>query len=138
MICISEYIYVKVKTLRPCSHHSFGTGTVPEHPQPERVRSIFAGVNATRTSGTGPERDRNGTGTRPERDRNANRNRCDLSSIWLVNCQELVYQALPSGWFPAESQPVLSLGIPQGIPETVDWGMSGNCHPCLYSWIGKS
>ncbi len=34
-------------------------------PQPERVRSIFAGVNATRTSGTGtgPERDRNGTGT---------------------------------------------------------------------------
>ena len=39
-------------------------------PQPERVRSIFAGVNATRTSGTGPERDRNGTGTGPERDRN--------------------------------------------------------------------
>ena len=35
-------------------------------PQPERVRSIFAGVNATRTSGTGPERDRN-----------ANRNRCE-------------------------------------------------------------
>ena len=33
-------------------------------PKPERVRSIFAGVNATRTSGTGPERDRNGTGTR--------------------------------------------------------------------------
>ena len=33
-------------------------------PQPERVRSIFAGVNATRTSGTG-------------RDRNANRNRCE-------------------------------------------------------------
>ena len=28
-------------------------------PKPERVRSIFAGVNATRTSGTGPERDRN-------------------------------------------------------------------------------
>ena len=26
-------------------------------PQPERVRSIFAGVNATRTSGTGPERE---------------------------------------------------------------------------------
>ena len=39
-------------------------------PQPERVRSICAGVNATRTSGTGPERDRNGTGTGPERDRN--------------------------------------------------------------------
>ena len=35
-------------------------------PQPERVRSIFAGVNATRTSGTGPKRDRN-----------ANRNRCE-------------------------------------------------------------
>ena len=35
-------------------------------PQPERVRSIFAGVNATRTSGTGPERDRN-----------ANRNKCE-------------------------------------------------------------
>ena len=35
-------------------------------PKPERVRSIFAGVNATRTSGTGPERDRN-----------ANRNRCE-------------------------------------------------------------
>ena len=33
-------------------------------PQPERFRSVFAGVNATRTSGTGPERDRNGTGTR--------------------------------------------------------------------------
>ena len=26
-------------------------------PQPERVQSIFAGVNATRTSGTGPERE---------------------------------------------------------------------------------
>ena len=46
---------------------------------PERVRSIFAGVNATRTSGTGPERDRN-----------ANRNRCEHGltegrrwSIWL-------------------------------------------------------
>ena len=25
-------------------------------PQPERVRSFFAGVNATRISGTGPER----------------------------------------------------------------------------------
>ena len=37
-------------------------------PQPERVRSIFAGVNATRTSGTGPERDRN-----------ANRNKCEHS-----------------------------------------------------------
>ena len=35
-------------------------------PQPERVRSIFAGVNATRTSGT-----------EPERDRNANRIRCE-------------------------------------------------------------
>ena len=35
-------------------------------PQPERVRSIFAGVNATRTSGTGPERDRNGTANRCE------------------------------------------------------------------------
>ncbi len=35
-------------------------------PQPERVQSIFAAVNATRTSGTGPERDRN-----------ANRNRCE-------------------------------------------------------------
>ena len=35
-------------------------------PQPERVRLIFAGVNATRTSGTGPERNRN-----------ANRNRCE-------------------------------------------------------------
>ena len=52
------------------------TGRVPERdrnncervtgPKPERVRSIFAGVNATRTSGTGPERDRN-----------ANRNRCE-------------------------------------------------------------
>ncbi len=43
------------------------TVRVPEQvkgPQPERVRSICAGVNATRTSGTGPERDRNGTGTR--------------------------------------------------------------------------
>ena len=35
-------------------------------PQPERIRSIFVGVNATRTSGTGPERDWN-----------ANRNRCE-------------------------------------------------------------
>ena len=34
-------------------------------PQPERVRSIFAGVNATRTSGTWPERV---TGTGPERE----------------------------------------------------------------------
>ena len=40
-------------------------------PQPERVRSIFAGVNATRTSGTGPERDRN-----------ANRNRCEQYFPW--------------------------------------------------------
>ncbi len=46
-------------------------------PQPERVRSIFAGVNAKRRverdrsgTGTGPERDRNGTGTGSERDRN--------------------------------------------------------------------
>ena len=35
-------------------------------PQPERIRSICVGVNATRTSGTGPERDWN-----------ANRNRCE-------------------------------------------------------------
>ena len=35
-------------------------------PQPGRVRSIFARVNATRTSGTGPEQDQN-----------ANRNRCE-------------------------------------------------------------
>ena len=47
-------------------------------PQPERVRSIYAGVNATQTSGTGPERNRN-----------AKRNRCEngLSyptlSLWL-------------------------------------------------------
>ena len=26
-------------------------------PQPERFRSVFVGVNATRTSGTGPERE---------------------------------------------------------------------------------
>ena len=32
-------------------------------PQPELVRSICAGVNATRMSGTGQERDRNATGT---------------------------------------------------------------------------
>ena len=41
-------------------------------PQPERVQSSFAGVNATRTSGTGRERDRN-----------ANRNRCEHGlSLW--------------------------------------------------------
>ena len=40
-------------------------------PQPERVGSIFAGVNATRTSGTGPERDRN-----------ANRIRCEHGLIY--------------------------------------------------------
>ena len=33
-------------------------------PKPEPFQSIFPGVNATRTSGTGLERDRNGTGTR--------------------------------------------------------------------------
>ena len=42
-------------------------------PKPERVRSILAGVNATRTSGTGPERDRN-----------ANRNRCEHGLIGLT------------------------------------------------------
>ena len=44
------------------------SGRVPEQVwtrhSPQRVRSIFAGVNATRTSGTGPERGRNGAGTR--------------------------------------------------------------------------
>ena len=35
-------------------------------PKPEPFQSIFPGVNATRTSGTGLERDRN-----------ANRNRCE-------------------------------------------------------------
>ena len=35
-------------------------------PKPEPFQSIFSGVNATRTSGTGLERDRN-----------ANRNRCE-------------------------------------------------------------
>ena len=35
-------------------------------PKPEPLQSIFPGVNATRTSGTGLERDRN-----------ANRNRCE-------------------------------------------------------------
>ena len=34
-------------------------------PQPERVRSIFAGVNATRTTGTGPEREPEQVWTRP-------------------------------------------------------------------------
>ena len=42
-------------------------------PKPERVRSIFAGVNATRTSGPGPERDRN-----------ANRNRCEHGHLGLT------------------------------------------------------
>ena len=42
-------------------------------PQPERVRSIFAGVNATRTSGTGPERDRN-----------ANRNKCEHGLRYML------------------------------------------------------
>ena len=41
-------------------------------PQPERVRSIFAVGNATRTSGTGPERERN-----------VNRNRCGHGLIDL-------------------------------------------------------
>ena len=49
-------------------------------PQPERVRSIFAGVNATRTSGTGPDRDRN-----------ANRNRCErgLTVKCLATCTRI-------------------------------------------------
>ena len=51
-------------------------------PQPERVRSIFAGVNATRTSGTGPERDRN-----------ANRNKCEhgLTQPALLHCQLIIF-----------------------------------------------
>ena len=79
-------------------------------PQPERVRSIFAGVNATRTSGTGPERDRNANRNRCEhgltkRSKNSGisvgRNkkstvaewrhlsRCNLRTIWYGNeCQE--------------------------------------------------
>ena len=40
-------------------------------PKPEPFQSIFPGVNATRTSGTGLERDRN-----------ANRNRCEQGLIW--------------------------------------------------------
>ena len=39
-------------------------------PKPEPFQSIFPGVNATRTSGTGLERDRN-----------ANRNRCEQGLI---------------------------------------------------------
>ena len=42
----------------------------------ERVRSICPGVNATRTSGTGLERDRN-----------ANRNRCERGLIELEATQ---------------------------------------------------
>ena len=49
-------------------------------PQPERFRSVFAGVNATRTSGTWPERDRN-----------ANRNRCE-NGLWYL-CGGLSYFA---------------------------------------------
>ena len=48
-------------------------------PQPERFRSIFPDVNATRTSGTGPERDRN-----------ANRNRCEHGLRILVAITVLV------------------------------------------------
>ena len=54
-------------------------------PQPERVRSIVAGVNATRTSGTGPERDRN-----------ANRNRCEHGlSAGVHNFDELIIAMHP-------------------------------------------
>ena len=50
-------------------------------PKPEPFQSIFPGVNATRTSGTGLERDRN-----------ANRNRCEQGLIagWITG-------ALPRG-----------------------------------------
>ena len=42
-------------------------------PKPEPFHSIFPGVNATRTSGTGLERDRN-----------ANRNRCEQGLlVWI-------------------------------------------------------
>ena len=56
MVCVTERVPVAFRN--KCERV---TG-----PQPERFRSIFAGVNATRASGTGPERDRN-----------ANRNRCE-------------------------------------------------------------
>ena len=60
-------------------------------PKPEPFQSIFPGVNATRTSGTGLERDRN-----------ANRNRCEQglrhfpfhSDSW--GCQRL------AGWLTVE------------------------------------
>ena len=50
-------------------------------PKPEPFQSIFPGVNATRTSGTGLERDRN-----------ANRNRCEqgLSGVIEFSSKNLV------------------------------------------------
>ena len=50
-------------------------------PKPEPFQSIFPGVNATRTSGTGLERDRN-----------ANRNRCEQGlcyASWHLGTQRL-------------------------------------------------
>ena len=57
-------------------------------PKPETFQSIFPGVNATRTSGTGLERDRN-----------ANRNRCEqgLSELgggpfrWIIRMINIYY-----------------------------------------------
>ena len=46
-------------------------------PKPEPFQSIFPGVNATRTSGTGLERDQN-----------ANRNRCEQG----LSCEKVIEQ----------------------------------------------
>ena len=55
-------------------------------PKPEPFQSIFPGVNATRTSGTGLERDRNG-----------NRNRCEqgLSHFFLFKVYNQMIQISP-------------------------------------------
>ena len=49
-------------------------------PKPEPFQSICPGVNATRTSGTGLERDRN-----------ANRNRCEQGLTLLLTISEQVH-----------------------------------------------
>ena len=62
-VCVCVGVWVCVTVRVPVAFRNKGERVTG--PQPERVRSIFAGVNATRTSGTRPEREPEQVCTRP-------------------------------------------------------------------------
>ena len=77
-------------------------------PQPERARSICAGVNATRTSGTGPERDRN-----------ANRNRCEHGHRGII--RPCSHHSFGAGTVPERNRAPVFTPVPLRpvVPERV-------------------